>query len=104
MPAMAGVPFPPGGKSSIRNSALVCSPAHKQGHAHPRKQPQDVDRAVMTEAQAGFEALAFQPLMQPAFHSPILPVGVQKFFGGEFPGDSAGASDRKIYRSPGGPP
>jgi hypothetical protein len=87
MPAMAGVPFPPGGKSSVANSALVFGPAYKQGHAHPRKQPQDVDRAFMTDAQAVFEARAIQPLMQPAFHSPILPVGVQEFLGAELPGD-----------------
>ena len=67
MPTMAGVPFPPLGKSSVADPALVSGPAHKQGHAHPRKQSQDVDRALVTDAQAVFKARAIQPLMQAAF-------------------------------------
>ena len=90
MPTMAGVPFPPGGKSSVANSALVFFPAYKQGHAHPRKQPQDVDRAFVTDAQAVFEARAIQPLMQAAFDSPILPIGVEKVLGGELSGGATG--------------
>jgi hypothetical protein len=33
MPTMAGIPFPPGGISSVANAALVLGPALKQGYA-----------------------------------------------------------------------
>jgi hypothetical protein len=49
-----------------------------------------MDRALVTDAQAVFQARAIQPRMQAAFDSPILPVGVEKFFGGELSGGATG--------------
>jgi hypothetical protein len=49
-----------------------------------------VDCAFVTYAQAVFKARAIQPLMQAAFHSPILPIGIEKFLGGELSGGATG--------------
>ncbi len=87
---MPCVPISPMRKSAGAHQALLTRPADEQRHADARPQAQDLDRAFVPDAQTIFKGRAVQPLMQPAFDSPIFPIGVQKCLGRELLGTAAG--------------
>lgn len=87
---MPRMPFPPVGKSACADQGLLCGPAHEQGHADPRKQPQDVDDPLVADAQKIFRTGAIQPLMPATLDPPIVPLELEEGFGGQFGGRAAG--------------
>ncbi len=87
---MPRMPFSPVGKSACPEQGLLCGPTHEQGHADPRKQPQDVDDPLVVDAQEIFRAGAIQPLMPAALDPPIVPFELEECFGGQFDGGAAG--------------
>ena len=78
VPAMAGIPLPPPGISPLAHSRPLPGPADEQRHPDPRKQSQDVNDPFVTHAHPVFKGRTIQPLVQSAFHAPIIPIHVEK--------------------------
>jgi hypothetical protein len=49
-----------------------------------------MDRPFVTDAQTVLEGRTIEPLVQPAFHSPVFPVGIEKGFRWQDLGRAAG--------------
>ena len=74
VPAMSGIPLPPPGISPLAHPRPLPSPVDEQRHPDPRKQSQDVNDPFVVHAHPVFKGRAIQPLVQSAFHAPIVPI------------------------------
>ncbi len=76
VPAMTGIPLPPPRISPLAHPRPLPGPADEQRHPDPRKQSQDVNDPFVAHAHPVFKRRTIQPLMQSAFHAPIVPIHV----------------------------
>jgi hypothetical protein len=77
-------------KSSGAHQGLGFGPPHEERYADACEYSQDMGRPFVTDAKTVFESRTIKPLVQAAFHPPILPVGIEKGFRWQDPGRAAG--------------